>query len=233
VCPDRGTWPQGRGIRIVANVTPQQKRIVKRTTGLLLALMVTIGAAPAYGAAPGEAYFARGAALANAGDSHALPLLAASVSLSPGDIARQVYFLSHLDRAVSRGDVSTLAALSEIAPHYVPLLDRLGRALEHTGRTAEAESRYLLWARMRPGQVEPLARLGELYLFTDQWRKALDVFTRLRALNGESDYAMRRIGAIHQRINRPALARAPTQGREPNRAPPSDDMAMAITGNAQ
>lgn len=215
-------------------MTPQQKRIIKGATGFLLALLISLGATPAQGAgADGDAYFSRGVSLSATDDARALPLLAASILLSPTDIARQVYFLSHLDRTIPRGDVSTLTALSNIAPHYVPLMDRLGRALQHTGRFAEAESRYLRWAQMRPGQAEPLARLGELYLSTGQWNRALHAFTRLRAVSGENEYAMRRIGQVNERIHGSAQARAPFQGRDPLGAPPSDDMAMAITGNAQ
>jgi len=197
-------------------------------------MAMTLGATAAYGSgATGDAYFGRGRTLADANDPRSLPLLAVSVTLAHKDVARQIYFLSHLDRTVPSGDVITLSALNRIAPHYVPLLGRLGRALEQNGRTAEAESVYLRWARMRPGQGEPLARLGDLYLFAGQWHKAMNVYTRLRDLKGQDEYASRRMQEIRQRANQPATAQAQNPGRDPDRAPPSADMAMARTGNAQ
>jgi tetratricopeptide (TPR) repeat protein len=166
------------------------------------ALLFTAGTA--YGAGPAEPgahYFDQGRALLAEGKTtEGFKLLALSVNMAPDDMARQAYFLTYLDRNAYNWDVPLHEALVALAPTYPPLLQRLAKLYEGKQRYADAEALYLKWAALRPNQPEVYARLGEHYYFTGEYEKGLAAFARHRELVGESDYALRRMAAIRDRM---------------------------------
>lgn len=205
-------------------------RWVKAATVLLLVSSASLaqGAGADGVVATGARYFDTGRALMAQGDTlEGFQMMTVSVALAPGDVARQAYLLAYLDRNTFNWDVKLHEALVAIAPTYPPLLQRLGKLYEGKGRHAEAEALYLKWARLRPGQPEPWARLGEHYYFTGQYRKGLAAFARHRELVGESDYALRRMAAIYTALGDEASARRTLAGEPPA---PGDGNAFAMAG---
>lgn len=164
-------------------------------------------AAPAGPDGAGAAYFAKGRQLVAEGRApEGFDLLAAAVAVAPDNIVYQTYLLTYLDRAAFNWQVALLERVHAVAPGYPPVLQRLAKLYEGKGRHAEAEALYLQWAALRPDQPEPYARLGEHYYFTGQYDKGLKAFARHRELVGESDYALRRMAAIHQEMGNPSAA---------------------------
>lgn len=183
------------------------------------------------GGGPGEAYFTKGVDAVMRGDAvHGFRMMAASVALAPNDMMRSTYLQTFLDLPQYNWDVSLLEQTQVVAPHYPPLLLRLGRLYEGKQRFREAEALYVRWANLMPDAPEPHARLGELYYFTQRYDRALAAFSRHRRLVGESDYAVRRMIAIHQILGNGKEARQLRSRLSGNRPEP-DTVATAATEN--
>jgi tetratricopeptide (TPR) repeat protein len=150
---------------------------------------------------PGIRYFDAGRALIARGATRTgLEALTVAVVLAPDNVAYQTYLLGVLDQGEHNWDVPLHEALHAVAPAYPPLLQRLAKLYEGKSRYGDAEALYLTWARLRPDQPEPYARLGEHYFFTGRYADAMQAWTRHRALMGESDYALRRMAAAQDAL---------------------------------
>lgn len=176
-----------------------------------LALALVAGPAVAQGAEalgaqagpsrPGVRYFDAGRALLARGEAEAgLKALTTAVVLAPDNVAYQTYLLAVLDQGEHNWDVPLHEALHAVAPAYPPLIQRLAKLYDGKGRHGDAEALYLTWARLRPDQPEPFARLGEHYFFTGRYDAAIQAWTRHQALTGESDYALRRMAAAQDAL---------------------------------
>jgi tetratricopeptide (TPR) repeat protein len=190
-------------------------RVALRLARAALVLAVVTGPLGASGAAfgaealgaeagpshPGARYFDAGRALLARGETEAgLKALTAAVVLAPDNVAYQTYLLAYLDEGKRNWDVGLHEALHAVAPAYPPLIQRLAKLYDGKARYGEAEALYLTWARLRPDQPEPYARLGEHYFFTGRYPDAIRAWTRHRALMGESDYALRRMAAAEDAL---------------------------------
>jgi tetratricopeptide (TPR) repeat protein len=167
--------------------------------GLLAAAaaVLCLASAPAAGArATGRhGYFERGQDLMTKGDAGlGVRYVAVALAMSPGDFGIQTYFLALLDQDRFASDVALMEALHRILPAYPPVLERLARLYEGSGRhEAEAEALYEDWRTLRPDSAEAHAMAGEHYRFAGKDREALNAFSDYLGVVQESDYAVDRI----------------------------------------
>jgi Flp pilus assembly protein TadD len=183
-------------------------RVALRLAQAVVVLALAAGPSVAFGAEAfgaeagpsplGVRYFDAGRAMLARGETEAgLKALTVAVVLAPDNVGYQTYLLAYLDRSEHSWDVPLHEALHAVAPAYPPLLQRLAKLYDGKGRQGDAEALYLAWARLRPDQPEPYARLGEHYFFARRYDDAIQAWSRHRALTGESDYALRHIAAAY------------------------------------
>jgi tetratricopeptide (TPR) repeat protein len=163
--------------------------------------LTALTAIPAAGAQPDHLGAAQ--TLLRSGDAGgAARLLAARVATRPDDLSAQTWLTVTLDRLVADGEVAAVEGVNQVLPAWPPVLERLGRLYADRGRDEDAEDLYRTWIVLRPGNPEPYARLAEHELARRHYDKAIALFERHRVLvGGESDYAERRIAAVHARMN--------------------------------
>ncbi|MDH4229523.1 MAG: tetratricopeptide repeat protein [Nitrospirota bacterium] len=127
--------------------------------------------------------------------------LARAVSLAPVGHYSQTYLLHQLDKSPYRFDLSLHEDLLTILPEFPPLLERLGRLYQgKKGMEPKAEKLFAQWARLRPENPEAHARLAEFYRATGRAGEALPHLEKVRALSGESAYALRRLGTLQREL---------------------------------
>ncbi|MBI5137341.1 MAG: tetratricopeptide repeat protein [Nitrospirae bacterium] len=126
--------------------------------------------------------------------------LARGVKLAPEGHHVQTYFLHQLDKSEYKERVALLEMLHGVHPDYPPLLERLGVLYQGKGRDAEAEALFKKWVALRPDHAEPHARIAEFYRVTARPQEAVAHLEKVRALTGESTYALRRLGVIEREL---------------------------------
>lgn len=191
-------------------MTPDPVRTITRTAMLTLLLLAPL--APAALAQSPDGHLAAARAMLGHGDAaQAARLLAARVAVRPDDLSAQTWLTVTLDRLVADGDLDAVEGVRQVLPAWPPVLERLGGLYEDRGRNDEAAALYHAWITLRPANPEPYARLAEHELAHGGYKKAIALFERHRVLiGGESDYAERRIAAVHARMNDTRPAWPPT-----------------------
>ena len=131
-------------------------------------------------------------------DANAFRSLAKAVSIAPAGHHSQVYLLHQLDKTRYNTRIELFEALRKILPDYPPLLERLGRLYQGKGEDKKAAALFAKWTGIRPGSEPAHARRAEFARATGQPKLALAEWEKARAISGESDYALRRMGVVHR-----------------------------------
>ncbi len=164
--------------------------------GLLLAL-----ATPAAAANTGQHYFDKARQMvAEGATDNGFRLMAAAINMEPDNFVYQTYMLTLLDRTAYKNNSALMEQILAVAPRYVPVMDRLAKLYEGQRRDQAAQDLYEAWRDQRPDQAESYARLGEHHLFRGQYGQAVKNFMAHRRIVGESDYALRRIAFVYDKL---------------------------------
>jgi len=132
-----------------------------------------------------------------------LRYLAASMAVDPSLRSAELYLSTVINQNCFEWDPALFEEILPVLPFYAQLLECLGRNREGQQQYREAERLYQRWAISHPNHAEPYARLGELYLFTNDHAAALAAFRTYRSITRESDYAVRRMALAASRLVRP------------------------------
>lgn len=126
--------------------------------------------------------------------------VARAVSIAPAGHYSRTYLAHELDKTRFKSDVSLLEELRKILPEDPMLLERLGRLYQGVGKDKEAEALFRKWVALRPDAGEPLARLAEFQRASGHAAEAVPHWEKMRGLNGESAYALRRLGVVYREL---------------------------------